>query len=198
MVSTEWNPHKRTTVRAPDIGASCFPANPSIITRTYPASCEPPATMFSSVLMARSTSYLKYSRPPDNYTTPPFPSLYWPPQDTHSAGSLYYLFDIWRFTLLWTLILYAIFHIGVAAVALSVQLLFSGRPAYWRYLWTIPVSYAVVAGIQAVFAGSFVALIIGAAYISGPFWMSTWIPFIWGWACVLVILISSFSIQGGL
>lgn len=146
------------------------------------------------------------------------------------TGSLYYLSDIWRFTLLWTLILYAIFHLSAAGVALAIQLLFSGRPAYWRYLWTIPVSYAVVAGVQALVAGSGVALMyvglnlsiaiharacvpllallalltkerrhsIGAAYISGPFWMSTWIPFIWGWTCVVVVLISSFSIQGGL
>ena len=39
---------------------------------------------------------------------------------------------------------------------------------------------------------------VGAVYTSGSFWMSTWIPFIWGWANVLVLIISSFSIQGGL
>ncbi len=84
---------------------------------------------------------------PANYTTPPFPSLYWPPQTAHITGSLYYLSDIWRFTLLWTLIFYAIFYLGAAAFALAVQLLFSGRPAYWRYLWMISVAYTVVSGV---------------------------------------------------
>lgn len=147
---------------------------------------------------ADKVSLQSFGTPPDGYVTPPFPALYWPPQEPQLGGSLYHLHDIWRFTLLWTLIFYAIFHLGAAGIALAMQLVFSGRPAYWRFLWTIPVTYIVVAGVEALFAGSIVALIIGAAYLSGPFWMSTWIPFVWGWACVLVILISSFSMQGGL
>ncbi|KIH90590.1 integral membrane protein [Sporothrix brasiliensis 5110] len=142
------------------------------------------------------TSYASFSQAPPGYKTPEFPSLYWPPQTPTAHGSLYYLYDIWRFTLLWTVILYAVFHAGAAVIALAMQLIYSGRPEYWRYLWTIPVTYTVVAGIEALFAGSFVGLIIGAAYLAGPFWMSTWIPFIWGWANLLVIVISSFSIQG--
>lgn len=145
-----------------------------------------------------SSSFAEFSRPPADYKVPEFPGLYWPPQVPVLKGSLYYLYDIWRFTLLWTVILYAIFHVGAALIALFVQLVFTGRPEYWRYLWTIPVVYAITAGAEALFAGSFVGLIIGAAYSAGPFWMSTWIPFIWGWVNVLVILISSFSIQGGL
>jgi hypothetical protein len=39
---------------------------------------------------------------------------------------------------------------------------------------------------------------IGAVYIAGKVAMSTWIPFIWGWINVLVIIVSSFTIQGGL
>ena len=46
---------------------------------------------------------------PPNYHTPAFPSLYWPinplPSRTHY---LYYPGDIWRFTLLWTLISYGV------------------------------------------------------------------------------------------
>ncbi|EPE03460.1 integral membrane protein [Ophiostoma piceae UAMH 11346] len=145
-----------------------------------------------------SISFAEFSRPPPGYTAPPFPGLYWPPQVPVLHGSLYHLYDIWRFTMLWTVILYAIFHIGAALIALFVQLVFTGRPEYWRYLWTIPVVYGISAGAEALFAGSFVGLIIGAAYSAGPFWMSTWIPFIWGWVNVLIILISSFSIQGGL
>lgn len=104
------------------------------------------------------SSYAAFSQPPPGYKTPPFPGLYWPPQTPTIHGSLYYLYDIWRFTLLWTMILYAIFHMSAAAIALAMQLIYSGRPEYWRYLWTIPVVYTVVAGVEALFAGSFVGL----------------------------------------
>ncbi|CAK7562918.1 MAG: hypothetical protein SEPTF4163_000774 [Sporothrix epigloea] len=114
------------------------------------------ATM--SARKAFGTTYAAFSQPPPGYVTPPFPGLYWPPQTPTPHGSLYYLYDIWRFTLLWTMILYAIFHFGAAVIALSTQLIFSDRPEYWRYLWTIPAVYTVVAGLEALFAGSFVGL----------------------------------------
>ena len=39
---------------------------------------------------------------------------------------------------------------------------------------------------------------LGAVYGAGDFKMSTWIPFIWALINVLVLILSSFSIQGGL
>lgn len=39
---------------------------------------------------------------------------------------------------------------------------------------------------------------LGAIYHAGRFRMSTWIPFVWALINVLTIIISSFSIQGGL
>jgi hypothetical protein len=39
---------------------------------------------------------------------------------------------------------------------------------------------------------------LGAVYNAGFFHMSTWIPFVWSIICVLVLILSSFSIQGGL
>ncbi len=39
---------------------------------------------------------------------------------------------------------------------------------------------------------------LGAVYNAGGFKMSTWIPFVWSIICVLVLILSSFSIQGGL
>jgi hypothetical protein len=39
---------------------------------------------------------------------------------------------------------------------------------------------------------------VGAIYFNGRFHMSTWIPFIWGWINVLMLIVSSFTIQGGL
>ncbi len=39
---------------------------------------------------------------------------------------------------------------------------------------------------------------VGASYLVGDFNMSTWIPFVWGWVNVMVLIVSSFRIQGGL
>lgn len=67
-----------------------------------------------------------------------------------------------------------------------------------KVLWVVPVVYGVVAGMEAVLAGSVVGLILGAVYNAGGFRVSTWIPFVWSLVSVLVLIISSFSIQGGL
>ncbi|KAK0630669.1 hypothetical protein B0T17DRAFT_590112 [Bombardia bombarda] len=131
---------------------------------------------------------------PAGYTTPPFPSLRWVIQDP--VWSLYDLRDIWRFTLLWTLIIYGLFHLGAAGIALLMQV--GKRKSNWKYLWMVPLVYAFIAGVEAVMAGTVVGLIVGATYIAGDFTMSTWIPFIWGWVNVLVLIVSSFRIQGGL
>lgn len=90
------------------------------------------------------------------YTAPGFPSLYWPPQDY--SYTLANLSDIWKFTLIWTVIIYAIFHIGVAAIALGMQI---GKPrSNWKYLWIVPVTYTLIAGSQALLAGSIVGLML--------------------------------------
>ncbi|THV49693.1 hypothetical protein BGAL_0183g00110 [Botrytis galanthina] len=134
---------------------------------------------------------------PLDYSTPPFPSLYWPLHAKPGVPNyLYYAHDIWRYTLLWTLIVYGITHIAVAAWAVAMQL-GKGKNA-WQYAWIIPLVYALIAGIEALLAGSLVGLILGAIYNAGYFQMSTWIPFIWALINVLVLIISSFAIQGGL
>jgi len=134
---------------------------------------------------------------PLDYATPPFPSLYWPYHSKPGvANYLYYSNDIWRFTLLWTLIIYAAFHSAVAVYAMVMQL-GKGRSGL-KYVWVIPLVYAAIAGIEALLAGSFVGLILGAVYNAGYFRMSTWIPFVWSLINILVLILSSFSIQGGL
>ena len=47
-------------------------------------------------------------------------------------------------------------------------------------------------------AGSIVGLILGTVYGAGYYKMSTWMPFLWGLINVLVLILASFSIQGGL
>lgn len=47
-------------------------------------------------------------------------------------------------------------------------------------------------------ADHYVACSIGAVYQSGYYRMSTWIPFVWAFINTLVLILSSFAIQGGL
>ncbi|TKA77283.1 hypothetical protein B0A49_00982 [Cryomyces minteri] len=55
-----------------------------------------------------------------------------------------------------------------------------------------------VGGIEAVIAGSVVGGLLGGVYSSGFFRMSTWIPLVWALINALVLILSSFAIQGGL
>jgi hypothetical protein len=54
------------------------------------------------------------------------------------------------------LIVYAVFHLVVAAFAVCMQL--GKAKSAWKYVWIIPVVYATVAGIEALLAGSIVGL----------------------------------------
>ena len=85
---------------------------------------------------------------------PPFPSLFWPPQD--SSIILYELDDMWKFTLFWTLILYGLFHLGAVGVAVLMQ--GGKRMSSWKYLWLVPLVYALIAGAEALIAGTLVGL----------------------------------------
>ena len=66
------------------------------------------------------------------------------------------------------------------------------------WVWIVPLVYCVIGGIEAILAGSVVGLVLGAVYSAGYFKMSTWMPFLWGLINVMVLILSSFSIQGGL
>ena len=107
--------------------------------------------------------------------------------------------------------IFAVFHLVVAAWAVAMQL--GKNKKAWKYVWIIPLVYALLAGIEGLMAGSFVGLLLvalstfwallisislGAVYSAGNFKMSTWIPFIWSLINVFVLILSSFSIQGGL
>jgi hypothetical protein len=66
------------------------------------------------------------------------------------------VYDIWRFTLLWTLITFALSHLAAAAIALAMQV--GHRRSNWKYLWLVPLGYVVVAGVEALVAGSIVGV----------------------------------------
>lgn len=162
---------------------------------------------------------------PLSYTTPPFPSLYWPFDiNPGVAKYLYSLEDIWKFTLFWTLLTIPIAHLVVSTWAVLMQ--FSTAYKRHRFLksaeglklskknrkllgekplqecitwvWLIPLIYMVVGGIEALLAGSLVGIILGAVYNAGYFRMSTWTPFIWSIVNMLVLILGSFRIQGGM
>jgi hypothetical protein len=95
------------------------------------------------------------STAPLDYQTPGFPSLYWPIHVKPGvANYLYYTSDIVRYTLYWTLIIFAVFHAAVAGFAILMQL-GKGKKA-WKYVGLIPIVYAIVAGLEAVMAGAVV------------------------------------------
>jgi hypothetical protein len=139
-----------------------------------------------------------FNGPPSGYQTPSFPSLnVQTVYDTtpQRIYTLYYIRDVWRFTVIWTVIIYAVFHLAAVVIALFTH---GRRMSTWKYLWAVPIIYIITAGLQAVVTGSIVGAVVGAVYKAGYYEMNTWIPCTWAFISVLVLIISSFSIQGGL
>ena len=57
--------------------------------------------------------------------------------------------------------MFAVFHLVVAAWAVAMQL---GKGTNsWKYVWIIPLFYALLAGIEALMAGSIVGLMLVVA-----------------------------------
>ena len=100
-----------------------------------------------------------FNGPPDGYQTPRFPSLnVQTVYDTtpRRVYTLYYIKDVWRFTVIWTVIIYALFHLAAVIIALFTH---GRRMSTWKYLWAIPIIYIVIAGLQAVVTGSIVGAV---------------------------------------
>ena len=99
--------------------------------------------------------------PPD-YETPKFPSL-----NVHTLYdsterkeyTLFYIRDVWRFTVIWTLIVYALFHLGAVMIALFTH---GSKKKSWKLLWITPIVYLSVAALEALLSGS----IVGLVYVS--------------------------------
>ncbi|KAF1847516.1 uncharacterized protein K460DRAFT_374566 [Cucurbitaria berberidis CBS 394.84] len=133
------------------------------------------------------------SRAPLGYTTPPFPSLYWPlPRNTARSFYLYNPDDILRFTIFWTLLLVGGIHLITALWACIIQW------RNWKLVWIAPVMFVLVGGIEALISGTIIGGLLGGVYQTGYFEMSTWIPFVWAVIITLVLILSSFAIYGGL
>ncbi|KAK4945768.1 hypothetical protein LTR10_015116 [Elasticomyces elasticus] len=172
-----------------------------------------------------SGSYVYGAGVPSTYKTPKFPALYWPVRaQPGEAQYLYYLSDIYRYTVYWTLITIGSAHICVASWAVLMQ--FTSAVQRRKYLaspagrklgaknrkllgenpvgetlgwvWVVPLVYIISGGLEALLAGTMVGLVLGAVYNAGYFAMSTWTPLFWGVINMLVLVVSSFRIQGGL
>ncbi|KAK5267213.1 hypothetical protein LTR96_007246 [Exophiala xenobiotica] len=162
-----------------------------------------------------TTMYAYGAGVPRSYVSPEFPSLYWPIRaQPGQARYLYYLSDIYRYTLYWSLITIVSAHICVASWAVLMQ--FSSASQRRKFLaspagknlsaknrrllgenpigetlgwvWMIPVVYVVMGGLEALLAGTMVGLVLGAVYNGGYFAMSTWTPLLWGIINMLVLV----------
>ncbi|KFA70028.1 hypothetical protein S40285_02069 [Stachybotrys chlorohalonatus IBT 40285] len=136
--------------------------------------------------------------PPDEYRSPQFPALnvrtlY--DLTEERRYTLYYISDVVRFTVEWTLITYGIFHLGAVCIAMATH---GWNRSSWKYVWAVPVVYLVTAAVEALVAGSITGAVVGAVYQAGYYEMNTWIPLVWGLISVLILIVSSFTIQGGL
>jgi hypothetical protein len=69
---------------------------------------------------------------------------------------------MWRFTLIWTFVMYACFHWAAIGIALIVQI--GKKKTNWKYLWTVPIIYSAIAAVEALVAGS----VTGAMYVVSP------------------------------
>lgn len=97
--------------------------------------------------------------PPPNYRTPRFPSLtikQLQDQTPDRNYTLFYITDVWKFTVIWTLITYISFHLGAVLVAFFSH---GFNKSSWRFLWVVPILYLLIAGIEAILAGSIVGLV---------------------------------------
>jgi hypothetical protein len=147
------------------------------------------------------------NRTPLNYVVPPFPSLYWPVGTDVKPYYLYHATDVWRFTVIWTLLFFGALHIPTSAYAVAMLMRTMGgngkdRVKMRGYIMLactmLPVVYAVVSAAQAFLAGSVVGGLLGAVYNAGYFKMSTWIPFVWGLVSAATLVLSGFAIQGSM
>ncbi|KAH6687300.1 hypothetical protein F5X68DRAFT_207143, partial [Plectosphaerella plurivora] len=106
-----------------------------------------------------SSSRGEQAYPPVGYVTPPFPSLTFQFPDISSTTvprlSLYYVYDIWRFTVLWTIIIFGVVHAASAVAAILMQ---GGKKRSWIYLLLAPFVYFAVSMVQGIFVGSIVGL----------------------------------------
>ncbi|CAG8538862.1 17466_t:CDS:2, partial [Acaulospora morrowiae] len=121
----------------------------------------------------------------DPEVVPSWPSLYWPINNAKSYN-LSHPKDIWKFTVIWSLIFFTIIYSLAGILAWSVF-----RKYRWSFL--IPVGFVTVALLTGLVGGTVVGFILAALYISGEFEISVWIPFLWGLIQAFLVLLGCFT-----
>ncbi|KAK4515115.1 uncharacterized protein ATC70_002725 [Mucor velutinosus] len=132
-------------------------------------------------------------------SAPAWPSLYWPfgpdfdPLNLVAdiPHSLYYLQDIWRFTVIWSLLFSLAIYLPAGIWAFI--MLAKSRTLKWYVLVTIPFIFVLGGSIASFVIGSIMGVALAFVYNSGFFVMSTWIPFLWALIHILVVLVGSYS-----
>ena len=97
--------------------------------------------------------------PPEGYKSPGFPSLSIEALSDNTPTrqyTLYYISDVVRFTIQWTLIVYGAFHLGAVFIAMAVG---SWTKSSWRLLWVVPLVYLVAAALEGLLAGSLIGVV---------------------------------------
>lgn len=148
--------------------------------------------------------FLSLLNVPIGYLVPPFPSLYWPlgpERSSFEALYLYYTFDMWKFMVYWSIIMFGGLYFVTSLLAAAIQL----RNQYKVHskLDKMSVSTAifivlsyVLLGLTHGFAGgAIVGLIVLSIYRTGLLNMSTWIPFTWSLAMVAYDVCSLYSLS---
>ncbi|RLV95997.1 Uncharacterized protein JA1_000655 [Spathaspora sp. JA1] len=140
---------------------------------------------------------------PIGYSTPPFPSLFWPLGPTKAAyqqAFLYYTIDIWKFTVWWTLILFGGLYTIVGIIAAISSILNKPRNQSKItggleiiFVITMIFCYLLIGLTRGFCSGAVVGIIVAAVYQAGTLTMSTWVPMTWAIAQVLYDIASSYS-----
>lgn len=137
-------------------------------------------------------SFITSTDVPIDYKTPSFPSLYWPINDRrYDTAFLYFIEDIWKFTLYWTFIFNGAFYGGAGLYA---------SLTHWKRgggLWIFGI-YMLYAGVQGMIIGTVMGFLIGAIYRSGLFSMSTWVPMCCAVVQILLDVTMSYSMVGSI
>ncbi|KAK6459553.1 uncharacterized protein RJT20DRAFT_124798 [Scheffersomyces xylosifermentans] len=139
---------------------------------------------------------------PIGYSTPDFPSLYWPIGPHHQKyqeSFLYYSIDIWTFTVAWTLIFFGIFYV-IAGLMSVFHNLFNdyrhrlriSKLSVVNSLVTV-LAYVGIGLFRGFISGAVIGIMLGAIYKAGSLTMSTWIPLSWGCAQILFDVCTSYS-----
>ncbi|CAI5758854.1 unnamed protein product [Candida verbasci] len=146
--------------------------------------------------------FISSTNVPIGYTTPKFPSLFWPVGANRSSylnSFLYSSWDVWRFTIFWSLLLSGVLYLLVGILASSSSLVNKIRHNLRIKTHDLLLSvlvivfYTLVGLIKGFIGGAIIGLILAAIYQAGSLTMSTWLPLTWAIAQILYDIASSYS-----